>query len=298
VRDPLLTIRTKVRKTDVTAFIDYQNPRFLKLHSASDSGLLDTLTSHWTRSLRELDHAWFNDDFMVWCSQQGQLRGIGIEFMYGFARGDGEGQAEKAIKLRQRGTGSQLLLDMLRESPSFDDQTPLSLVRVRNDEGLSSSHSTDDVRFDGRVSARGNSFNMHADLVDRVFTRYQEQVRKLESQYSLYAERRDDSRVVLQGGVFRIDLDPPISDMQTFADEVFEGTEPFRLVGVPRHMSDGFCQITAVDVHTVQHLHFEIMRDVIRVYLPKGTCGNTLLRFHTNIQHRYSRKAKMSLGGR
>ena len=44
-------------------------------------------------------------------------------------------------------------------------------------------------------------------------------------------------------------------------------------------------QVVAVDLHTGDPIDLEVTPSTIRIYLPKGSCGNTVLRIYVNLQH-------------
>ena len=79
----------------------------------------------------------------------------------------------------------------------------------------------------------------------------------------------------------------PIVDLEIFCDRVFSCAEPFRLWGVPVRLSNDSYRVSAVDLHVGSEVTFEISPDWMRIYLPKGSCGNTVIRIFTNLQHHY-----------
>src|ERR1035437_3222668 len=83
-------------------------------------------------------------------------------------------------------------------------------------------------------------------------------------------------------------LDPPIVDLQAFCSYVFSSMAPFRLWGIPVEMGTDSVRVDAVDLHVGARLRVELMPDLIRIYLVKGGCGNSLLRIYTNLQHYYN----------
>jgi hypothetical protein len=42
---------------------------------------------------------------------------------------------------------------------------------------------------------------------------------------------------------------------------------------------------------------FEITPEFMRVYLPDGSCGNTIIRLYTNLQHYYDSLVVLAAGG-
>jgi hypothetical protein len=54
-----------------------------------------------------------------------------------------------------------------------------------------------------------------------------------------------------------------------------------------------FSSITGVDLHTGGKLNLELLQDWIRLYLLRGSCGNTVAKFYSVIQHNYDSNAKL-----
>jgi hypothetical protein len=60
-----------------------------------------------------------------------------------------------------------------------------SLMRAWYD---TSSRIIDDLRYDGKFSTRGNSFNRHLWLVNRIYSDYKDLVYNIEENYSISIE--------------------------------------------------------------------------------------------------------------
>ncbi len=80
-------------------------------------------------------------------------------------------------------------------------------------------------------------------------------------------------------------------------EALFGGTDPFRLWGVPVSIGKDYFRVTALDLHVTNRITFEVAPDFMRVYLPDGTCGNTIIRLYTNLQHYYDSQVVLSAGG-
>src|SRR5688572_13177810 len=101
----------------MTAYVDYSDPRFLRLHSTTRSDYLDDPVRGWTARLPELDHGWFDDGFLDQCSKLGEFRAIGIDYtnapLTAAVEDDGEiddlDPAYQSIRLRQTGRPRDLL---------------------------------------------------------------------------------------------------------------------------------------------------------------------------------------------
>ena len=80
------------------------------------------------------------------------------------------------------------------------------------------------------------------------------------------------------------------------SDSVFSGAEPFRLWGAPVLVGKDYFRVTALDLHVTHRITFEITRDFMRVYLADRSCGNTIARLYTNLQHYYDSRVTMRSG--
>ena len=101
----------------------------------------------------------------------------------------------------------------------------------------------------------------------------------------------------MSGEPFNITFSRPIGDLESFLKAVFSGTEPFRLWGAPVAIGTNYFRVTALDLHVTNRITFEVARDFMRVYLPDGSCGNTIIRLYTNLQHYYDSQVSLTAGG-
>ena len=88
----------------------------------------------------------------------------------------------------------------------------------------------------------------------------------------------------------------PMPNLEKFVSSVFSGAEPFRLWGVPVQLADNFYRVNAVDMHVSHLIIFEISPEYMRVYLPDGSCGNTIARLYCNLQHNYDSRVSLKSG--
>lgn len=288
--DKLLNITSRYRGRRISAYVDFKDARFLRLHSTTKSDLLDDLVLGWTAKLPEIDHAWFDDEFLYWCSQLGSFRGIGVEFnnqplTTGSDLDLEADDASESIRLRQSGK-AQKMLELLRSSDDFAQQSSLAMVRIRRQS--SNVQLTSEIRYDGRISGRGDSFVRHSEMIEKIVERYSHRVLDVERRFSMFS-RRVGAGYALTGGPIRIELKPKVDNLHAFCQRLFGAINPFRLSGLPRNVGTDHFVVAAVDLHTAQTLRFELTPECIWVFLPAGACGNTLLRFITNLQRHHSR---------
>jgi hypothetical protein len=52
-------------------------------------------------------------------------------------------------------------------------------------------------------------------------------------------------------------------------------------------LNESFFRVHALDLHSSRTFHVELSPGFLRVYLPKGSCGNSILRLYANLQARY-----------
>src|SRR5439155_19637268 len=138
-----------------------------------------------------------------------------------------------------------------------------------------------------RFAARGDSFEIHVGHVTSLLRRYSDYIGQLAERYALTWTAAVDRGASLSGEVVMMPFRKPVIDLDAFLDGLFSSREPFRLWGVPQQITDGFASVQAVDLHVGAQLPMEVFPDGLRIYLQKGTCGNTVARLLANLQHRY-----------
>ncbi len=57
--------------------------------------------------------------------------------------------------------------------------------------------------------------------------------------------------------------------------------------------SNNYVTVHGLDLHIGAPIYCEIMPDAIRVYLQRGTCGNTVARLYTNLVRHYDASATL-----
>jgi hypothetical protein len=67
---------------------------------------------------------------------------------------------------------------------------------------------------------------------------------------------------------------------------MFASRRPFRLGGIPE-VNDDIAEVEAIDLHVGQRLRVDVGPTWMRVYLERGSCGNTVARLVGNLQHRF-----------
>lgn len=304
--DPtLIAVETRVFTERLYLYVDFTNPRYWLLHSMGSSNAVDTLVNGMIAQGPELDHAWLPADLLESVSRLGKFMGLSLDYDRRIIP-DVDLLAPNApvetLKMQLWGSKAADVLRILSHQDAFPHETTLSKVKVKygfrsgGNEAIDE-FSVDDIKYDGKATARGTSFQSHLNLISHVYhTLYAGQIRRLEEQYALRVVS-SDGRARLLGEPINLFLDHPISDLKVFCDRVFSSAEPFRLWGVPVKVSASLYRVRAVDLHVGSPIDFEISPDFIRIFLSLGSCGNTILRLYTNLQHHYDSKVRAELGG-
>jgi hypothetical protein len=226
--DKLLSITGRYRNRRISAYVDFRNSRFLRLHSTTKSELLDDLVLGWTAKLPELDHAWFDDSFLDWCSKLGAFRGIAVEYNNQPLTappdaGSDVDDSSESIRLRQSGK-AQKMLELLRGSSDFAQQSSLAMVRVKRDQAQD--HVTSEIRYDGRISGRGNSFLRHSEIIDKIVQQYTMRVLDVENRFSM-SGRKLAGGYSPTGSPIKIKLLPRVDNLKEFCVRLFGAINPF-----------------------------------------------------------------------
>lgn len=295
--DSLGVVEATVGSEQVSIYIDYSDPRFWIAHSMSGSNALDYCIDRAVRRSHALDRAWLPADLLSSTANLGSLRGLGLDYdRRKLADVDLEGgDAPVAfLKMQLWGNPADEVLQLL--SDNFPNETTLAKIKVKawlQDVGPDGPFSIDDLKFDGKVTARGNSFDSHTSFVTTVYRKYAEEISRIESDYALRSTMEDEDRLAFYGSPISFHFDRGIPNLRRFADLLFSSSEPFRLWGMPIDPTESFARIEAVDLHVGCSFTAELSNEWMRLYIPEGTCGNTVLRIYTNLQHYYDSQVRV-----
>jgi hypothetical protein len=264
------------------------------MHTLGQSPETDRFLNRITYDAGELDRAWLPADFLEQVSRLGSFRGLSLDYDHlDFEKVDAP---VESLKMQLWGSKAGDILRLLRLENSRS--TSLSKVKIKYwlDRDDPSAFTLDDVKYNGKITARGTSFESHIALVKRICKSYAKQVAAIEQELSIDAV--ETSGVLsFKGSVVSFHLSQPIPDLQAFAEAIFSSSDPFRLWGVPVFPNPRLCRVHSVALHVDANVRFEITNESIRMYLPAGACGNSVLRFYTNLQHHYDATVRATTRG-
>ncbi len=291
----ILTFKSENEDVLYSFYIDQSDKRFWVLHTGAIAekthSLIEKLVSQ--RNF-QLDRAWIPSQLLdTMASLPGnKFDGVDTDFVDHFypdpnstrdtlhlgAHGEFAQKALSAIKREEAGLRQAIAYDAFRITRGVS-------------QGDEPQFSSDDLTFEGILSVkRGKSIDDHIGLVDETKARYKQIIGDVE-QYRLGTERVGDF-AYLKGKSVDVYFERQIEDFDLFLSRLLDSKLPFRLWGIRQKITPDYYRVFALDLHTGHPLDLEVTRNLIRVYVPHGSCGNTVLRLYVNLQHFYDSRSK------
>jgi len=284
-----IQIANKKRHGNSDIYLDCENPRYWLLHGTGDGDAIAEFLLRQVRKHSILDHAWIPSDMIETFTNTGLFRGFRLSFNRNQHKKLNTDTSLDQLSMGFWGSQAKRTLGYIKGSPELKNGIALAKIKVRLTDN------NEDLYSDGRVTARGSSFVEHLAFVKKVYLdTYAPQIRKIEQQYALHLQTDDDGQSFLRGEPIVFSFDKKIDDLAAFCEDLFSSGEPYLLWGNPTLLSSNYYRVQAVDLHVGSQLAFEIFPDFVRVYLPRKSCGNTILRLYTNLQHHYDALVKVT----
>ena len=191
-----------------------------------------------------------------------------------------EGEGFDYVTLRLWASRAAENLKKLRDVDLWPHGVSIRSVRIRSgDLRPDGDFCVAEYFHSGKVTANGTSFDVHNRILVQVLRDYQALVEDIEARFAIGFERHSPTTGHLTGQPIVIPMKWTILDLERAVGRMFSSTEPFRLWGLPEKLGDDRFRVRAVDLHVGSTLTFDISRDHVVVILPRGTCGNTIVRF-------------------
>ena len=152
------------RGEESTFYIDASDHRFWILHSIDKSTPTDTILRRVVGIDNRLDFAWLPMQLLESLTHLGSFRGLGLDYdrrQIPDVDFNLPNAPVEYLKMQLWGNRAADILRTLRDQAIFAGSTTLSKVKVKHwldrqrDENL---FSLDDVKYDGKITARGTSF--------------------------------------------------------------------------------------------------------------------------------------------
>jgi len=274
-----------------TFYIDASDGRFWFLHSMDKSETIDPLVEKMAIGNQDIDRAWMPIQLLEAIKNLGELRGLNLDYDRRKIR-DIDFEAPNAppefLIMQMWGNKAEKVLQILSDDKAFPTSTTLSKVKIRYraDSDSKSDYTLDDIKYDGKITARGTSFASHNTLITTLMRKYSNKIRDIEQRFAM-SYNVDDGQFSIQGSPIFVVFKNPIPNLVFFCRSLFSCSYPFKLWGVPMIINDQHIRVSGIDLHIGKKLDFEITPEFMRIYLPENTCANSVIRIITNLQHYY-----------
>ncbi len=155
----------------------------------------------------------------------------------------------------------------------------------------------------GKLTFRAPSFREGRVYLLTITRMYQRATELLEQTAWIQAESLElpGGGVRLTGTSITFRFSQPLTPqtLQRFMEGIFgRARNLFRLWGNPIRRSDRFFYVHGVDLHLWEPIGMEFTPEYFRLYLPKGTCGNTVHRLARNLQRYVDPALEVRIGDR
>ncbi len=186
--------------------------------------------------------------------------------------------------------------DQINGSGVFQARRSLDWIQYQavDGDGLEINHS---LYSHGKITANGTSSGLHMHAVDELRKTYAAAIRHIESEYGLGWISTASGKIMTgEPLIVKFSDNVVITDVHALAKSIFRAARPFRLFGFSHAASERRVDAEAIDLRTGHEFSVELTTDWMRVFLPKGTCGNVVARLLTNLQHTMDSDTKLFSG--
>ena len=282
--DDLLNIQLKLNKKNYYFYVDTINERFPIIHTLADVKISDSLVRKTIKNSHEADNTWFTRQFMLGISEIGELKSFTVKIDRTHFIKYHPYDIER-MSIRLWGKAAKKILTMFETNDQVSNSVAITNVGFKYfntiDDLRTNEYINNYVTFDGRFTAWGASINPHFSLLEKIRQGYTKQIENIEGGNLIDLSLKSDQL----GDYYTIDLETPLTDIERFLSVLLNEHGPVRLYGFYQKASRNFYRVTCVDQHINKRIRLEVMNDKIRVYMHDGTCGNTIPRILTLLQH-------------
>jgi len=283
----ILGIRQNKTAPPLQFYMDMSDRRFLLLHTDELAEKAnDAVEGLVGEHHHKFDHTWFHSGLLRrWArSLNGGFSGYTINY------GGALTGKDDTLKMEVSGTNAKRLYDAL---PGLKDTGRLlsheAIDVRRGPKKPADAYVEERIANTGYFSIKhGKSIENHLDIVMDCKREYGEMITNVEK---CRMGASQNGHAAFEGRPLAITY-PEVGNLAQFVDTMFNAKKPFKLWGLKILRNEGQYSVPAVDLHEGSAINFEITPRMMRIYLEKGSCGNTILRLLTNLQAHYSAHAE------
>lgn len=290
----LKILRVEHGKNMHESFMDTTDDRFYILHTNEKSETATKIVDMFTDgSSHAFDRMWMHHGILETIVKKAgnSFGGFGVKYsdeLHRKADDDGSKSAIEDLNITVNGSMARTVEEIMRGEDCLESAIAYNKLRITRGEDDSPDCASDDVTNAGYFAMKhGKSVRDHLDLVDVSKNVYSDAINGIEE--CRMGTRHVNGRDIAGGRTLDFTFSKSIPDLPLFISRVFNATKPFKIWGLESKLEDGYFDVLGIDLHTNDSIDFEITKDFMRVYLSKGSCGNTVLRMLTNLQLYYGR---------
>ncbi|MEV2193511.1 hypothetical protein AB0I02_21355 [Streptomyces phaeochromogenes] len=263
-------------------WVDQLGGRFWSVHTSMPMRKINPFLHEKIERRRDLDWMWLPSGHLenLWpdaISNRVRTKFHGRDFLT-------EDDPAQDLTINLAGRGAERLLRHISNDEKYRSAVSFDSVQVAlSDPNLG--RINEGVDRMGRFAVSGD-LEYHFQFVDAVVHRYSRLVELCEARAINWSSAGSEGGSIFTGSPIAIRFSRQIPSLEHFVGSLFASRQPFRLWGVPE-LSGDVAKVEAVDLHVGHSLRMEIGVQWMRVYLDKGTCGNTIARLVSNLQHRF-----------
>jgi hypothetical protein len=304
--------KIEIQNEDGITILDTIDKRFWVLHSTLPSDPFDRLESTLSSKCDLLDSLWIPSELMLnWLPLMGAVRELGVK--YGAKMPDFQPNANNSNGYEgfsMRWTMPNHLVARWEEVGELEVISSRLAVwsgKVVARHPDQPANANFEVTAYGRMTARGNSFLLHQEMLNMLMEFYRALLRDFEEKYrpkfasvshlDIGTDNSSD-RVVMKGRPARIQFPSKLDDdrLGQLVEMMSAADNRMRLYGVPYEEGPGRFHMSAIDLHSSDRLRLEILRTHVAVHLHHNACGNVLARLLTNLQHHFDARIRLADG--
>jgi len=286
----ILGIRQNKATRPLQFYMDMSDRRFLLLHTDELAEKAnDAVEGLVGEHHHKFDHTWFHSGLLKkWARNlNGGFSGYAINYggmLYG---------KNDTLKMEVSGTNAKKLYDALPDLEGTDRLMSHEAIEVhRGPKRPDDAFVEERIVNTGYFSIKhGKSIKSHLDIVNDCKEEYRKMIAAVEK--CRMGTHAQSGHEIFEGRPIAITY-PKVNNLAQFIDNMFNAKKPFKLWGLKMLRNRGQYSVPAVDLHEGSAINFEITPSMMRIYLRKGSCGNTILRLLTNLQTHYSAQVKCS----
>ncbi|MCK9579520.1 MAG: hypothetical protein M0Q92_03595 [Methanoregula sp.] len=276
------------------SYLDMLDQRFWVLYSLDNSlDIKKDIKKLVQQNNSHLDYTWFSSSSLKKLSSGYPKTRFSMKFFNMFRN---ESIGMKRLSLQLSAEDASDIVDSLLSNPFIGKGACFSNIEVL----LSYNHS-DFVKtrlsMDGSINiSRGNSIHNVLEFQQQVIQgHYRPIVERIERDFTTEYSTNDDG-INVKGDILSIKLTSKLENLEFFTNSLLKGTNPFRFLGYPNKIDDEHILVDVLDLHNFGHFDLEIFPDELLINLPKGTCGNSVVRLFTLCQENIDPQAKLTGG--